>query len=255
MNLLRSCCHAAVLAALTTVGVAATAVEPRLGVLPPDPGAPPAAPLDAAPGGLRPGSDPFSLLTSPEVQADLGLSEAQLDSLRRANPLFRSQVQRVAHADGPGAEARFERLLWTSRGAIANILTPQQQQRFREILIQVGGPCLIPEDPQLRRTLGIGETLEGRIAAACGAVAADLQAEFRAPPPGEDPCPTLLENKRRLEALRRDGERGVVALLSGEQQQTYAALQGAEITISPRPIDACAGSSADEFGAGTRTEK
>jgi hypothetical protein len=211
--------------------------DPPLGVLPPDQVALPGVSLEAMPGGLRPGSDPFSLLMRPEVQRDLALSEEQKASLRRANPLFR---EGVVHRDAPGNAAQFERLLWTSRGAIANILSAQQLERLRQILLQQGGICVIPEDPQLLDRLRIGAQLKSEIAAACRALAAALKTAFQSPPPGENPCPTLRSNQVRMEQMLQQGEAEIDAMLSAEQRRTLDELMGAGLAIGRRAIAECA---------------
>ncbi|HBG97061.1 MAG TPA: hypothetical protein DDY14_17425 [Chromatiaceae bacterium] len=246
MTSFRTFCIALLLLALTTPAAFAQtpADHSRMGVLPRYLVAFPGADMAGMPGMLRPGSDAFSLLTLTEVQQDLALSEGQINRLRQSNPLFRNGVTRAQPGSEPSGEsdsaANLEQLLWTSRGAIANVLNAQQIERLQQIMVQQGGPCAIPNEPDLLRRLQIGETQKDDIAAACDALMTELRAAFQAPPRGQDPCPTLRANEARLEPMRQTGEAAIVATLSAQQRRTLQQLTGAKLSIAFRAIPECA---------------
>lgn len=237
---------------------AASAVYPAdtsLGLLPRDGTAPPVGGVLATPGGLKPGSDPFSLLESPEVQRALGLKQEQIVELRRANPLFSSRIAGVAHSAAASSAAELDRLLWTSRGAIANALTPQQQIRFRQIVVQQGGPCLIADDRELQRALDVNEALRGEIADACRALATKLHSEIAPPAPGTDPCNNVRDDRVRIDRLLREGEEEILALLTPDRRRSLEELKGAAVRLPPRADPQCPPDSAQTGTNVTRTEE
>lgn len=201
---------------------------------------PPGAGINDVPGGMMPGSDPFMLLEhSRQVQADLGLSEDQIRRLSHSGQLFRTQLQELAHATDQSSKTEMRRQIWTSRGAIAHILTPEQLRRLQQIMLQVEGPCLAANDPRFSQDLGLSETQARKMAVTCRQVAMDMREMFRPPAPGEDPCITLRANRTRIELLRAEGQAQVVALLSTPQQRRLQEMQGRKLVLDPMMPPQC----------------
>jgi hypothetical protein len=236
-GMMRTACSIAIGALLLAAPVVAEQRAP-LGVLPQDEDSLPAVELDALHGGLQPGTDPFSLLTYPQVQRELDLSEAQLAALRRFNPLFREGTGRFQPGQPGTADAARE---WTSRGAIANALSPAQLERLQQILRQVSGPCLLAREPELQRQVGLSAQQTAAIGVRCKALAAELRTEFRTPGPSDDRCAVIRANRAHLGEVRRAGEAAITSLLSPEQRQRFDALEGPPLTLDPRPIPGCRG--------------
>jgi hypothetical protein len=189
---------------------------------------------------LRPESNPYALFQSREIRSELDLSRQQLHALERSKRLFLSQREEARTLSGPDAQRQLEQLAWSSRGAIANVLTPAQLERFRQIVLQVEGPCLIPADDAMIQELAIDESQRSRLEKGCRDLAADLRAAFRKPPEGaSDPCPALRDNQRRLDAIRIEGEQALLGLLSPRQQQQLKELQGKPVQFGPRPLPGC----------------
>lgn len=195
---------------------------------------PPGAGIGDVPGGMMPGSDPFMLLeNSRQVQADLGLSEDQIRRLGHSGQLFRTQLQELAHATDESSKAEMQRQIWTSRGAIAHLLTPEQLQRLQQIMLQIQGPCLAVNDTRFGQDLGLGEAQLQKMASVCRQVAADMREIFRPTAPGEDPCASLHANRARIEQIRAEGQTRVVAVLSPSQQRKLQDMRGRELALEP----------------------
>ena len=202
--------------------------------LPNDEFAAPGAGIGNAPGGMMPGADPFMLLeNSRQVQADLGLSEDQIRRLGHSGQLFRTQLQELAHATDESSKAEMKRQIWTSRGAIARILNPEQLQRLQQIMLQIEGPCLAISDPRFSRDLGLDETQLREMTTVCREMAKDMRDAFRQPESGEDPCVALRANRARIERFRAEGQAQVIALLSGSQQRRLRDMQGRKLVLDP----------------------
>ena len=202
--------------------------------LPPNELAPPGAGTSDVPGGMTPGSDPFMLLqNNSQVQADLGLSEDQIRRLSHSGQIFRTRLQELAQATDASSKAEMQRHIWTSRGAIAHLLTPEQLRRLQQIMLQIQGPCMAVSDPRLSQDLGLGETQLRTMAIACRQVAADMREVFRPASPNEDPCVSLHANRARIEQVRMEGQARVVALLSESQQHRLREMQGRGLALDP----------------------
>lgn len=202
--------------------------------LPRDEFVPPGAGISDAPGGMMPGADPFMLLeNSRQIQADLRLSEDQIRRLSHSGQLFRTQIQELAHATDASSKAEMRRLIWTSRGAIAHLLTPEQLQRLQQIMLQIQGPCLAVNDSRFSQDLGLSDAQLRKMATACRQMAEDMREAFRPPALGEDPCVSLRANRARIERIRTDGQARVAALLSLSQQQKLEQMKGRKLALDP----------------------
>lgn len=196
--------------------------------------APPGAGVSNVPGGMTPGSDPFMLLqNNSQVQADLGLSEDQIRRLSHSGQLFRTRLQELAQATDASSKAEMQRHIWTSRGAIAQLLTPEQLQRLQQIMLQIEGPCLAVNDPRFSQDLGLSEIQLQKMTATCRQVVVEMQKVFRPPAPGEDPCASLRTNRAQIEQIRTEGQARVVAVLSAAQQDNLQQMQGRKLTLDP----------------------
>ncbi len=201
--------------------------------------APTPALLDT-PGGLVPGADPFMLLeNNREVQVDLGLTEQQIRRLGDTGQLFRAQVLDLARSTDPAAKVELERANWTSRGAIAHLLSPEQLRRLQEIMLQIQGPCLAIGDQRLGQDLDLSDDQVARMRTVCEELAGEMSRAFTAPVNGTDQCAALNSNRQRLAQIHRESRMRVVALLSEQQQQTLRRLEGAEFSGAPAPSTEC----------------
>lgn len=114
----------------------------------------------------------FRLLERPEVQTDLGLSQDQMQAIRVAyntpwkeipglSDFIAEQEQKkqgLSENDRKAANLEFSRGISRKTGdfhsrKLSEILTPQQQERLNQLLIQVHGPA----PPNRLESLGVDE--------------------------------------------------------------------------------------------------
>jgi hypothetical protein len=194
--------------------------------------------LSNAPGAQMPNADPFQLLmNSPEVQADLGLTQGQLHQLQRAARNFHGAMQEMSYPR-PGEppelmRERMERNATETRGMIARELTGPQLQRLQQIMLQLEGPCLVTRDPELAQRLGLALDRLRTIREACHARAEEMSAGFRPPPASAGFCQAVIDNRDRIETIRAGSDRRILSLLSPRERSSFEQAAGQKLAIQP----------------------
>ncbi len=190
------------------------------------------------PGAAMPGADPFELLeNSKEVQADLGLTPAQLRNLHLAALNFRNKLQELTRPR-PGVppdqvRAEIEQHILSTRGMIARELTPRQLDRLQQIMLQLEGPCLAALDPEVAGHLGLNSGQAHALSAACQRRAEEMRSAFRPPTPGEDFCAAMATNRDRISEIRARADQEITALLQPPQKAALQQLMGRKIHLEP----------------------
>ncbi|WP_407166081.1 hypothetical protein [Bradyrhizobium sp. ORS 111] len=193
------------------------------------------------PGSQMPGADPFQLLeNSEEVQADLGLTRDQIARLNRASRNFRTTLQELSVAKpgvSPEAQrAAVERHVRDTRGMIARELTPAQLGRLQQIMLQLEGPCLAVIDQAVAEQLKLNRFQQEAIGRACETRSAQMKRAFVAAPPGASYCTTMVDNRRRVEAIRVQADQQILALLESTQKDMFTRLIGKKLKLTaPMP--------------------
>ncbi|WGS03118.1 hypothetical protein MTX26_35600 (plasmid) [Bradyrhizobium sp. ISRA443] len=185
-----------------------------------------------------PGADPFQLLeNSEEVQADLGLTRDQIARLNRASRNFRTTLQELSVAKpgvSPEAQrAAVERHVRDTRGMIARELTPAQLGRLQQIMLQLEGPCLAVIDQAVAEQLKLYRAQQEAIGRACETRSAQMKRAFVAAPPGASYCTTMVDNRRRVEAIRMQADQQILALLESTQKDMFTRLIGKKLKLTP----------------------
>jgi hypothetical protein len=194
-----------------------------------------------------PGGDSFGLLMMPEVQKELNLEPAQIEALGAIAPFGRGGRGGPGGPGGPGGgfrppfggrpggpggdPAEFQRQMEQMRQQreqqIAKLLTPQQQARLKQLLLQQAGPRaaerpevaealkLTPAQRQKFQTLlqaeqtSIGELFQG--------------GGFGGPPPFE-----------RIPEIRGETDKKLKAVLTAAQSAQLARMQGPSFKFPER---------------------
>ena len=60
-----------------------------------------------------------------------------------------------------------------------------------------------------------------------------MRSAFQPPVPGQDQCQAAAENRDRLTAVRRDGDRQVLAVFTPEQRAQFVRMQGRLLDLEP----------------------
>lgn len=202
------------------------------------------------PGAMRPASDPLQLLQSEKVQKELNLTNAQIQKIDRVRTQAQQQLSEFrGRANSP---EDIKRQIEQTKQQIANILQPQQLQRFREILLQVNG--WNPESPSENRvsskqdstTLTLSSPIE--LTPEQQKELQDLQKETQekigrhfSPPerniplsqnPSQKICNPVNTNRNSIEPLVEAYQEKTLEILSNEQQTTLEGLKGQPFEIA-----------------------
>ena len=194
----------------------------------------PGAPVGPSPSSHSPGSDPTMLLAnSPRVQAELGLSEDQIQRLRHAERKFRNRHQATVQTGDASSKTNLEQQLRADRSAIDQILTANQLRRLQQIMLRLEGPCLAIHDRHFTQELGLNRGQQQEITGICRQLAMDLRGALRPPMSEENACTVALAMRTRIERKRLQGDVQIKGLLSQQQREKLEQMQGPEITLEP----------------------
>jgi hypothetical protein len=173
------------------------------------------------------------LTNSPRVQAELGLSEDQIQRLRDTEHEFHDRFHETARADNASSKADLEHRIRAARGAVDQILTVAQLRRLQRIMLRVEGPCLAIHDRHFAREMDLSREQQQEIASICRQVAMDIRKAIGAPRPGQDACTASLGIRTRIERIKLQGDIRIEGLLLQEQREKLDRIQGPEITLEP----------------------
>ncbi len=192
-----------------------------------------------------PGADPLQVLANSfEVQHDLGLNPHQMENLQLASRNFLTQMQellpRLSSMPPDQARAAMDDQMGKTRLMINRELTPEQLNRFQQILLQIQGPCSAVTDPAAGHTLALSGQQQQQIGAVCEQRGEQMRASFQPPAPGQDPCKAAADNRDRLTRVRSEDDRQVLALFTAEQRQQFTLMQGRVLSLEPPMPPNCA---------------
>ena len=201
------------------------------------PGGPPQG---GPPGPSSPAADPMRLLLdSVQVQTALGLSEEKQQALERIRQDFQAG-QRAAANSGPAAQRDLERQIRNQGGAIDQILSPEQLQRLRQLMLRLEGPCLAIRDRDFIQKMELNREQQLGIATLCRQIDREIHRGVHPAAPGiETDCATARAMQTRVERVRLQGQVRIEGLLSESQRDTLNQLQGPEIVIEPLLPPSC----------------
>jgi hypothetical protein len=190
------------------------------------------------PGAAMPGADPFQLLeNSPEVQADLGLTQHQLENLHLAALHYQNKLPKLSRSQ-PGetpeqVRNEVQQHLLDTHHLIERELTPSQLDRLHQIMLQLAGPCIAVSDPQVGSRLGLSSGQSQALSEACQERSQEMRNAFRPPAPGEDFCAAAANNRERIRVIRASADVNITALLQPTQQATLVQMMGPKIKLEP----------------------
>jgi hypothetical protein len=173
------------------------------------------------------------MLQDARVQTELGLSSEQASQVLAL--VHEARQKHRPKGSGPRGQ-RMGRggAIWARMTAVAgevleglnkaNVLTPEQQARLRQILWQNRGPAAFL-DPVLHEALGLSEAQKRAIQATIEDHRRQIMQLGRGP----------AGNAERTTAIRRQGLDKVLSLLSAEQKQRWEELKGKPFEIKLEP--------------------
>lgn len=217
--------------------LAALCSLPAIAEVPPGSSFPRSSLMQVLPGVARPGFDPLQLLQAKQVQQELQLTEAQVQKLKTINDTARSQV--MEYSRGNKAIQEIEKQVQKTRQQVAEVLQPNQLNRFREILLQVNG--WTPESP-MRRATGLNQQSAINLSPAQQQQLADLQGKTHERmsslfnhSASSDPaaiCQTINNNWEQIESIRQASKQQALEVLTPEQRVTLKKLEGKPFVLA-----------------------
>ncbi|GAC1485974.1 MAG: hypothetical protein NVS2B11_11840 [Acetobacteraceae bacterium] len=127
-----------------------------------------------------------------------------------------------------------------TRPMIARELTPDQLGRLQQIMLRIHGPCAAVMEPESAGQLGLSGPARGQAAAVCQDRMMQMQATFRPPAPGEDPCQAVARNRDVITRIRADSDARVISLFTPGQRDQFSRMLGRDIHLDPPMPPGCA---------------
>lgn len=204
--------------------------------------APDATALQVLPGADRPGSDPLQLLQLEEVQKELGLTPEQVAKLKQIDQQAHSQLNQRSRGLGQQAQnpaqqrQALEKNADATRQKVAEVLKPDQLDRFRGIVLQVNG--WTPELPS-SRTRGTAPRDPLNLTPEQQKKVSSVQTQSQQQMSGKlQTTRTRGSNAadvcQQMEQLRTQRNEQALATLSNEQRATLEKMKGPEIALPAR---------------------
>ncbi len=189
----------------------------------------------------QPGADPFELLQSDQVRSALGLSQDQAGQLRQLAEQLRAGAGGRTRGASPGSQelaaqrTRLDQQVREARQQVAEILTAQQLQRLKQILVQVDVAALA--DPALATPLGLTPAQQRQLATSQAEGLEAIGTSFKAVRTRSgDPvaqCAGVNANRSSLDPLLQQSRQRTRGVLTAEQLATLKQLEGTPIRLDP----------------------
>jgi hypothetical protein len=188
------------------------------------------------PGGFG-GGGPINLLGNPSVQKELNLDDAQKEKVtalvtqtREKMTSVRDQLQGLQASERMTRQQELARPINESAlQTAATFLKPEQLKRLHEIELQQRGPAQALADPAIAKKLNISPEQATKIKALMTEM--QSQASEIRTAAGTDRQAAM----QKAQALRRETNTKVAALLTDEQKATWKELTGAPFEIVQQP--------------------
>jgi hypothetical protein len=189
----------------------------------------------------QPGADPLELLQSDQVRSALGLSQDQAGQLRQLAEQLRAGAGGRTRGASPGSQelaaqrTRLDQQVREARQQVAEILTAQQLQRLKQILVQVDVAALA--DPALATPLGLTPAQQRQLATSQAEGLEAIGTSFKAVRTRSgDPvaqCAGVNANRSSLDPLLQQSRQRTRGVLTAEQLATLKQLEGTPIRLDP----------------------
>lgn len=186
------------------------------------------------PGGPGGGLGEGMLLSNEQVQkeleltteqvADLGkLRESQQTQMRESFSGLRDLSEEERRAKFEELRPKLEAAQKESREKLLEILLPHQQERLKQISLQLRGPAAI-DDPEVASELKITDEQKEKLASTRETLREKMQALFREGAGGEG-------MREKFQALRKENEEALLGVLTAEQRERLEKLKGEKFEL------------------------
>jgi Spy/CpxP family protein refolding chaperone len=188
--------------------------------------------------GMGPGGGLF-LLRLDQVQKELNLSDEQKEKIKElAKNLMPG---RPPEGQRPSREDR-QAMIEKTRKKLAEILKPEQMERFKQIEIQVQGAAALM-DPEVAKTLAITEDQKAKLKALRDEAGEKIRKIFdsmRDLSPEEREAKRT-ENQEKMRQMQKEVMEKALAVLTSDQREKFEKMKGKKFDLDfsalmrPRP--------------------
>jgi len=168
-------------------------------------------------GGFR--GNPLMLLGQESVQKELKLTDEQVKKADELRQKTREKFQEIFGGDEAERPKKMQELNEENRKAIAELLSPEQNTRLKQIIYQQRGGTALT-DPEVAKALGLSDEQQEKIKTINQETGAAMRELFT---PGQAPDD---DTRKKMDELRKSSGEKLLALLSPEQKTKWTALQG-----------------------------
>jgi hypothetical protein len=166
---------------------------------------------------------PAALLASKQVQEELKLTDEQKDSIRKL-----AREMRPARGEGRPDRDEMQKRAEKFDKKLAEILKPEQMDRFKQIRIQIQGPRAF-SNTEVVKALAITDEQQKKVKDILAETREQIQALGR-----PDPDATPAERKEHLEKMQKVTKEAVgkcLEALTAEQREKFEKLRGKPFEI------------------------
>jgi hypothetical protein len=214
-----------------------------------DESAPPPASMVGLPGASRFGTDPLHLLQTAKVKKELKITDDQSAKLAKvagkydqevASKLGSVQLQGLSGQQKIGKEQEVretgDQLIESSRKEVSSILSPDQLNRLKQILLQVNGAEAL-QDKEVAKQVGITPEESAKIQKVQMQTSSLLRHDLGMPQNGGPTQPQMLgANVEAADKINSHAQDQYLGTLTSDQKQKLDKLRGAPFTLERSDI-------------------
>jgi Spy/CpxP family protein refolding chaperone len=172
------------------------------------------------------GGGSLALLRSDVVQKDLNLTEDQKSSIQKLQDAARDNRTALQGLSGDERTAKMAEITKDQDSKIAGILDDKQKARLKEIKLQARGPQALT-DKEVAEALKLTDDQVNKIKEIADAMQKDMQEAFQSAGQGGDRTAV----REKTTKIRKDSTDKMLAVLSAEQKDSFAKMEGAKIDL------------------------
>ncbi|HZY88251.1 MAG TPA: Spy/CpxP family protein refolding chaperone [Gemmataceae bacterium] len=175
------------------------------------------------------------LLLNKSVQDELKLTDDQKSSLTKIQEAQRENMKKAFQGGGGDKEkAReaFQTVMQETNKAITKVvgtLSPEQQKRFKQIQVQVGGLAAF-STPELAKDLSLTDKQKEEIKGIADDVQKDVAEIFK---DAQGDRERMTAARGKIEKVRQEATAKALKTLSSDQQAKYKELSGPKFDFKP----------------------
>jgi hypothetical protein len=190
--------------------------------------------------------DPTALLSVEKVQQDLKLEAAQTEKITQIREEMQTAMQELRSQQDLDREQRFAKMNDLRKEAtekINGVLNAQQQERLKQIALQVrGGGALA--DEAIATELALSDDQKSQITSIREESQQQMQAAMQE---ARDAGGDFAAIREKMTAMRNEANEKLLGVLNADQKEKFQKMQGEKLALEPADLRGLGG-----FGGGRR---